>query len=577
MSLIHGVIAMLLSSGGSVQPAAGSPFTLLTGVLLLVSAIFALSGGILAFNRRRMGGVLLFIAAAICLFAHPDARIYGGIYLVGGVLAFFCRPLEYERDYDEEGDEDEDDNEGEDEEDDDGFAGGQRNEGFGRFPRGGRRGKTEKAFRFERGEKEFTVGKNLGEPMRARSFKVCPKCGASVGSEHNFCHVCGSSLHTAAAGRAKPGVLGEQDDFSLSGGFSDGEEAIREAPIYENSPERARGAAESEEPAGGETSEFPREDENSPRSSAAHKVFVTPESGEHVIPRRPISIGPDNSYQVFSNYTRRRKHRRRPLLRRVVGLLVLCAAAGGIVWFFLDIGGNKKPPEELPVPIPIPEDLRPPEDEDIAFPQNGISGQEALSALRVDPPSRGVVVGSNVNVRPDHSTAGAVVTRLSQGTRVEVFDQWEGVSGTLSGPWYRIRSSGTEGWIYGQYLQPLDARDATLPAGYTPALLKTFGASRTEMADRLGPPTRQTPTTLTWSGLTANLRGDEVTRLQITSAKHVLQNNIAVGITDDMLYKNAGYPSDYRSGRLVYLESGSQGMSVQMQNGKVQSVTVGNL
>jgi hypothetical protein len=147
----------------------------------------------------------------------------------------------------------------------------------------------------------------------------------------------------------------------------------------------------------------------------------------------------------------------------------------------------------------------------------------------------------------------------------------------LSGAWYRIRLDNREGWIYGQYFQPLDTRAATLPAGYTANLLKTFGSVGAEMTGRLGRPTRQTQTSIVWPGLTATLRGGEVTRLQVTSAKHVFQNGIAVGVTDEVLYQNVGYPSEYRSGQLLYLESANRGMSVQMRNGKVQSITVGGI
>jgi len=103
-----------------------------------------------------------------------------------------------------------------------------------------------------------------------------------------------------------------------------------------------------------------------------------------------------------------------------------------------------------------------------------------------------------------------------------------------------------------------------------------------ELISQLGQPTRQTPTTMTWTGLTVELRGDDnVIRLQITGAQHVLQNELAVGITDEALYRRAGYPSDFRAGQLRYVESSNggseQGMTVRIQNGRVQSITVGNI
>jgi hypothetical protein len=152
------------------------------------------------------------------------------------------------------------------------------------------------------------------------------------------------------------------------------------------------------------------------------------------------------------------------------------------------------------------------------------------------------------------------------------------MSGNHSGPWFQIRVNRGEGWIYGQYFQPLDGRDATLPNGYTAVLLNSFGAGKAGLIDQQGRPTRETATSLTWTGMAVNLRGDnEITRLQLTSAKYVLQNGVAVGITDEALYRSVGYPSEYRSGQLRYLESSTQGMVVRMQNGKVQSITVGNI
>jgi hypothetical protein len=152
----------------------------------------------------------------------------------------------------------------------------------------------------------------------------------------------------------------------------------------------------------------------------------------------------------------------------------------------------------------------------------------------------------------------------------------------MPAPWFHIRSDGREGWIYGQYFQPLDGRQSTLPNGYTAALLQSFGSDKTELTSQLRQPTRQTAATMTWAGLTIELRGDNnVVRMQITGAQHVLQNEIAVGMTDETLYRKVGYPSDYRSGQLRYVESGAgsaeQGMSVRLQNGKVQSITVGNI
>jgi hypothetical protein len=615
-------------------------FTWLACAFLVVSAFFALIGGIMAFNRRRFGGILLLIAAAACLPAKT--YVYGGIFLAAGLLAFFCRRPSGEEDEDFDGEYDEDEDYSDDEdgyddeeefeefgEDADESAPRQRGGGDARAVPAGRKHKERAAGIRENKETYRPRGDDrlskLNEPVRIRSSKVCPVCGASVGIEHKFCYSCGEELHTTARPAQTsdegpsfgetPVTVVRNADSPHSPPFP--EEGIRpESPSYADGPGASTASEPTEPPPRaysrpGEEERFEREEFREERKedeeddfsdeedllpgnasghvqiSSPNKVFVKPISDEHAIPKRPISINPDNSYQVFSNYTRRRKRRRHSLLRRVLGMFFLLLAVGGTAWFLL--GLRKVPEEGLPVSIPgnpllTGEPTDEPSSNDIVAVPNGISDRpgDILAALRVDVPSRGIVTGSNVNIRPDHSTAGAVVAKLNQGERTEVLDQWRGVSGSLSGTWYRIRFTGTgagrEGWIYGQYLQPLDARAATLPAGYTAVLLKTFGSGRAELTSHLGQPTRQTPTTLTWSGLTANVRGDgEVSRLQITSAKHVLQNGVAVGITDEMLYRNVGYPSEYRSGLLLYLESANQGMSVQLRNGKVQSVTVGNI
>jgi hypothetical protein len=303
----------------------------------------------------------------------------------------------------------------------------------------------------------------------------------------------------------------------------------------------------------------------------------------------PINIGPDNSYQAFHNYTRRRKNKRYSFLRRLLAIFMLFGATGGTAWFLL--GLNKTPQKGLPVAIPAERPtvvlpLEPKGDDSLsdtdlgmAVPSDGTSGRgDIFSSLRIEAPSRGVVIGNGVNVRSDHSTSGSVVTKMSQGARTDVLDKWQGASGAQSGAWYQIRTPSGNGWIYGQYFQPMDSRTATLPAGYTSALLKTFGSNKTELTSRLGASTKQTPTTLTWQGVSINIRGDgDITRIQLTNALHVLQNGVAVGITEDRLYQSIGYPSEYRSGQLLYLESPTQGMSVQMKNGKVERVTVGNI
>ncbi|MDR3231082.1 MAG: SH3 domain-containing protein [Synergistaceae bacterium] len=608
MSIIHGVLAILISPGAGAQSVTGvsaGGFTWITGTLLFVSAALALFGGIVSFNRRKSGGILLILAAVACFFIR-DTRIYGGIYLLGGILSFFLRSpsswdeYENEEEYEEDEEEYDDDDEPLDEEEKGKILDRQSSSkrGFRGFSFGGGRKEpgsvTSRISRDDRAEREIEIeqGDPFTQPLRRRSSKVCPVCGAGVGVGHRYCFVCGKPLHIPAEDSA---ALPEEDSFSVPSASPvppEGEGTdFREAPIrYGRTRPGAAGAEDferddfEEENVGGDDGkgDDPEESEAGISFSGAteiaspHKVFVKPLKDGEPVPKRPLHISPDNSYQEFSHYTRRRKHRNRSLLRRIFGILVLLLAVGGVSWFLLSLRRVPGPlliPDIRHDPLPLP----PLDDQPSAIPDGPVA-PDPLTALQIADPTRGIVVGTNVNIRADHSTAGSVVTRLNADVRVDILDRWEGTSGNLTGSWYQIRTGGREGWIYGQYFQPLDSRETSLPAGYTDALLKTFGPNRTELTQHLGSPTRQTPTALTWAGLTATLRGDnEVTRLQISSAQHVLQNGVAIGITGEALYRSVGYPSDYKGGQLRYLESTGRGMAVRMKDGKVQSVIVGNI
>lgn len=66
-----------------------------------------------------------------------------------------------------------------------------------------------------------------------------------------------------------------------------------------------------------------------------------------------------------------------------------------------------------------------------------------------------VVVGNRVNVREAPALGAAVIGQVYQGDRVAVRDSWGG--------WYRIVSGGPAGWMYGEYLQPLDGARTPAP------------------------------------------------------------------------------------------------------------------
>jgi hypothetical protein len=547
MSLIHMVFIMMVSSGSGRAPAGLGAFTTLTAGLLVASLVLAFAGGVMAFNGRRGGGLLLLISAAICFFAHAQTRIYGGIYLLAGLLALFypkfSRKNTDDYDDDEEEAEAEDEEEAEYEEEDDDRP--RRPSANGAVVRLG--------------------VSRINAPVRVRSSKVCPSCGAIVDIDHKFCHECGETLRGPIRGP------GEMPDFANDLGMPPPDEA---QPNADSGSQRSAESSpwEPDVPTYGGDDE---EEEEEQEATGTHRVFVSPARDDQPIPRLPIDISPDSSYQTFSSYARRRKRKsQRSVVRRVFGLLAVLLVLGGAGWFLFSLDKTPMPPVPVPTPPPPIENEPPKEAKPTA---------DVLSALIPSPPMRGTILGSNVNIRPDHSATGSVVMKMNKGTQVDVLDKWTGGSGSQSGPWYKIRSGdGREGWIYGQYIQPMSSRETRLPTGYTAALLRTFGSDRAELVRHFGDPVRQTPVTLSWQGLSVNLRGDvEVTRMQITSARYILQNGVAVGVTDERLYETMGYPVEYQpspAARLIYREAGNKlGVAVQIQNGKVQSLTLGDM
>ena len=102
-SIIHGVFMLFgsLSITGAAIP--GIPSTMLA-VLPIISAIFALIGGIIAFNQSKWGSVFLLIATGLCAPAR-DTWLYGGLYFFAGLLCFFLsgrKQDEYQDLYDDE-------------------------------------------------------------------------------------------------------------------------------------------------------------------------------------------------------------------------------------------------------------------------------------------------------------------------------------------------------------------------------------------------------------------------------------------------------------------------------------------
>ena len=561
LSMIHSVFMLF----GLFPVSSGSMPPWLVGALTITSAVFAMIGGIVAFNRNRMGSVYLMLGALLCIVSPSEFWIYGSLYLIATVLCFFLpRRSDFADDEDDYG---EDEPDAPEEELID--------------PRELRRRRREQQARVASApqERERTVPlPTMPEELpkvRRRSSKTCPTCGANVAIDHRYCPTCGSSLHIPAdAGPEEPAVP---------------EPPKREAIPYAEEPvaeavDTVRGPVVSPpDEAEDEVPPEPLEDLFCPpeteefQVTAPHKVFVRPRKENVSVPIRPLNIDPDASYQEFSQYARRRKRRTRSLGRRFAGVLILLGVIGGATWFLL--GLRKLPENQLPVrPEPAPEQPAPPlpspvvNSIDVARP---LGPSIDLPSLTIhEKPARGRVMGSNVNLREDHSTTSKSVVRLQTNDQAEILETWEGTSGSLSGVWYRVRTGANkEGWIYGQYFLPMGE---ALPKGYTDVLLRSFGANKAEMIATLGQPARSKGASLGWQGLTATLNGDAVTRLQLTSSGRELKNGVRVGMTQAELLRAMGYPYQLGSGQWRYAESDGRGMSVHFgKDGAVKSVTVG--
>ena len=290
------------------------------------------------------------------------------------------------------------------------------------------------------------------------------------------------------------------------------------------------------------------------------------------------------SYQEFSKYSRRAKKRKRSAGRKVLSILLLVSAVGGALYFLL--GLRKLPPGDLP-PMVRPEVINVADSNNsrqnqptpavdnssVAEPVSVAVTENLLPNFTPERnPSIGMVIGSNVNVRADHSTSSNRITRLSVNSRVEIIGTFNVTSGQYQGVWYNIKTGGREGWIYGRYLQPLGSG---IPAGYSNALLKSFGDNKSELTETLGQPTRSSNTSIEWRGLTASLRGDDITRLRLTSSNHELQNGLKVGMSQTALLQIMGYPSGVSNKIMQYNEGSKTGLSVQLdKNNAISSITV---
>lgn len=306
---------------------------------------------------------------------------------------------------------------------------------------------------------------------------------------------------------------------------------------------------------------------------------------EHTEPQRPasrrrarpkVNERAEETYREFNAMARIRRKKRRQrsgVFVLLLFLLLLGAFVAGLYWFFASpkewrsevieqpkaVGkATEVVPEAPPVTAPAAHEPSPavsaePEKEPEVVVPSAPNIHDRASLLEVTEPTRGVVVGSNVNVRAFHSLTSGTVGKVSSGGRVEVLESWnsgespeavaladiqvtgpngqkksvlrgrgvtvmgepdaQGVveitfpedktatryrvaaaslSAPQAWPWYHIKWQGKEGWIFGKFLAVVTPKEATLPPEYLRIALSSFGTTEEALQAVLGKPSRKT-------------------------------------------------------------------------------------
>lgn len=559
----------------------GIPSTLLAS-LPIISAVFALIGGIIAFNQSKWGAFFLFIAMGLCVPSR-DTWLYGGLYFFAGLLCFFLRPETQDSYYDY------------DQDDQDFYYDPAVPEPT---PEELEREPFSADLQQDPLEVDEALALNAEPPkLRRRMSKSCPECGAVVSRLSRFCPTCGAKLSVMPDDEEAESSPSQGLDLNLTTQDDDVdierlnnqlltpmEFTQEELPAEEDSEALNNNLNDGDE--------MSRDNQETPN----FRVLVKPKRvGEDFAASQSSSSKRSSStvneaassYQEFSRYTKKGKKRNRSTGRKIGSMMLLIAAVGGALYFLL--GLRKLPPGDLPpmARTEVVEDKSPiqvvntqPEPEttnsEIAEPV-GIAVSENLLPNFVPErePRHGIITGNGVNLRADHTTSSARVTKLRANTRVDVLGTFNVPSGQFSGIWYNIRTGGNEGWVYGRYLQPVGSG---LPAGYSAALLKTFGNNRSQLIDSLGNPTRSTGSSAEWPGLTATFKGEDITRIRLTSSNRELQNGLKTGMSQTALLQIMGYPSSSNNRTMNYNEGGKTGLSVQLdRNNTITSITVNEI
>ena len=81
-----------------------------------------------------------------------------------------------------------------------------------------------------------------------------------------------------------------------------------------------------------------------------------------------------------------------------------------------------------------------------------------------------------------------------------------------------------------------------------------------------------------WSGVTATFRNNNLVRLRLNpGSQYELKNGLRPGMSRDELLNIMGYPSSISQRNYIYSENGKTGLSVEIRNNNISSITVNDV
>ena len=600
-------IMLLFTNMGTAGVASSSPFW--RAVILCVASLLGFIGGILAFNYK-MASLIFLVAATITTFfgyGGNNALTYsfGFITIISTIYLYMYRRAMYDMyGYPDEtyNNDDDDEDDDDDEEDDDDEP---TTRIMYKMP------KRRSAYSMQQMSDSLTIKPQ----QKQRKTKICLSCGVDVPIEYKYCPICGVELYTYQEGEVSEDISIAEAEYA--------EEKKDESIIILGSDTEAKknGAKHIYKiNAINEDEEIDRKENGitgmntNPINESSEKVEVVPvvrkiplnepsgmkENDE--IPFKPLrvqqkkqrNLDGDSSYQSFGRYTQSRKKRKVSIFKRSLLALVVVSLVGTVAFYIYKGISIVDGPQQIEVPIQrIPGIIDDVNERDIILdnplPIEVPDITPKLPFMEVVPARQIVTTGSGVNLRENHTTTSRSVTRVQANNTYTVLEQWQASDAAslpaadkaLTGIWYKIQfNNSTAGWIYGQYAFPIDGRAASLPAGYTDALLNSFGENAEKIEQKLGKPTRQQTrgeaVVYEYANLNITLRQGKVQSIQISGSGHNLLNGLAAGMTFDETSKIIGAPNRYRDGVLSYLEAPNRGIIIRRgTDGRIRSITVG--